>query len=109
MEPIVSPWIIYGVAVLTKLGVAIRALEVLSFVALAFTIPIMDLKEAGKWRKRFAISAFVFGFLDIFMPDKDTMLTMLALQYVTPDNIQAVQSNIVDFVGQITQAVKDVK
>lgn len=109
MEPIISPWIIYGVTVLTKLGAAIRVLMALSFVALLFTIPAMDAKGIEKWQKRFAISAFVFGLLDIFMPDKDTMLTMLALQYVTPDNIQAVQSNIVDFVGQIAQAVKDVK
>ena len=36
-------------------------------------------------------------------------MTMLALQYVTPDNIQAVQGNIVDFVGQIAEAVKNVK
>lgn len=109
MEPIISPWIIYGVTVLTKLGIAIHALAVLSFVALLFTIPVLDIKGAEKWRNRFAISVFVFGFLDILMPDKDTMLTMLALQYITPDNIQAIQGNIVDFVSQIANAVKDVK
>lgn len=109
MEPIISPWIIYGVTVLTKLGFAIHALAVLSFVALLFTFPVMDIEGAEKWRKRFAIGVLVFGFLDILMPDKDTMLTMLALQYVTPDNIQAVQGNVIDFVSQIAQAVKDVK
>jgi len=109
MEPIISPWIVYGVTVLTKLGIAIHALAILSFIALLFTIPVLDVKDAEKWRKRFAIGVLVFGLLDILMPDKDTMLTMLALQYVTPDNIQAVQSNIVDFVGQIANAVKDVK
>lgn len=109
MEPIISPWIIYGVTVLTKLGIAIHVLAILSFMALLFTIPVLDVKDAEKWRKRFAVGVLVFGLLDILMPDKDTMLTMLALQYVTPDNIQAVQSNIVDFVGQIANAVKDVK
>ena len=109
MEPIISPWIIYGVSVLTKLGVAIHVLLFLFLTALLLTLPAMDAEGIEKWRKRFAIGVLVFGFLDILMPDKDTMLTMLALQYVTPDNIQAVQSNIVDFVGQITQAVKDVK
>lgn len=109
MEPIISPWIIYGVSVLTKLGIAIHVLLFLSIAALLLTIPAIDAKGIEEWQKRFIISIFIFGFLDILMPDKDTLLTMLALQYVTPDNVQAVQSNIVDFVGQIAQAVKDVK
>lgn len=109
MEPIISPWIIYGVSVLTKLGVAIHVLLFLSIAALLLTLPAMETKGIEKLQKRFVISIFVFGFLDILMPDKDTLLTMLALQYVTPDNIQSVQSNVVDFVSQIAQAVKDVK
>ncbi len=62
--------------------------------------------------KVFKILFIVFLVATIFLvilPTRDTMLTMLALYYVTPDNIQAVQGNIVDFVSQIAQAVKEVK
>lgn len=43
------------------------------------------------------------------IPDKETCLAMLAVYYITPDNIQTVQGNIVDFVEQLANAVKGVK
>ena len=114
MEPIISPWLVYGISVLAKLQMAIHFLLCLSIVGLCIMVPAFldgnDVSDGVRRVRTKALKAvLLFGTLEIFFPDKDTIMTMLALQYVTPDNIQAVQGNIVDFVGQIAQAVKDVK
>ena len=65
--------------------------------------------DVKRVRTRALKAVAIFGAIEILLPDKDVLMTMLALQYITPDNVQAVQGNIIDFVGQIAQAVKDVK
>ncbi len=88
--------------------IAIIMSAVCAVVVLGSSSP--DIDELGmKILKVSSITFLVAIGLLIILPSKDTMLTMLALYYVTPDNIQMVQGNIVDFVGQITQAVKEVR
>ena len=114
MEPIINPWIIYGISVFTKLQIGVHFLLALSIVGLCIMVPafldgdnIDD--DVKKLRMKALKAVLIFGTIEIFLPDKDTLITMLALQYVTPDNIQVVQGNIIDFVNQVAQAVKDVK
>lgn len=114
MEPIISPWLVYGINVLAKFQMAVHFCLSLSIVGLCIMVPafldgdgVSD--DVRKVRTRALKAVLIFGTIEILLPDKDTLMTMLALQYATPDNIQAVQGNIVDFVGQIAQAVKDVK
>lgn len=114
MEPIVSPWLVYGISVLAKFQIAIHFCLCLSIVGLCIMVPAFldgdnvsdDVKRV---RTRALKAVAIFGAIEILLPDKDVLMTMLALQYITPDNVQAVQGNIIDFVGQIAQAVKDVK
>lgn len=110
MEPIISPWIIYSVSVLSKIEVVstIGAIVLSVLAAVLFGVAAdggdEDMIKASKWI--FAVDAVAI-FLAVVIPDKDTMMTMLAAQYVTPDNIQLVQGNIVDFVGQLSDAIKN--
>lgn len=61
--------------------------------------------DAKKWIRRGLIGLGLGFIIILFIPDKDTCLTMLALYYVTPDNIMTVQGNIVDFVGKLAEAI----
>ena len=111
MDFVVDPRIIYGLDVLTMLrNTAIgMILASLLIIIIAGIYSLDDYEEyevdIKKWVKRGLISLGI-GFIPVLLiPDKDTCLTMLALYYVTPDNIMAVQGNIVDFVGKLAEAV----
>ena len=116
MEPIISPWIIYWISVFDKLGAVTATCAILG-VVISLLITLFTItddysteKERAKrykWVKRFLILASVCALINILTPSKETMLTMLALEYVTPDNITAIQGNIVEFVQQLSEAVKE--
>ena len=116
MEPIINPWLIYAVNMCGSLK------EVATIIAILITLPIVIIgmnitMEVNKEDKEFyiriekyLIGAFVvLLFLAVAIPTKETCLAMLAAYYITPDNIQAVQGNIVDFVEQLANAVKGIK
>ena len=111
MDFVVDPRIIYGLYVLTMLrNTAIgMILASLLIIIIAGIYSLDDYEEyevdIKKWVKRGVISLGI-GFIPVLLiPDKDTCLTLLALYYVTPDNIMAVQGNIVDFVEKLAEAV----
>lgn len=116
MEPIINPWLIYAVNICGSLK------EVAKIITILITLPIsiigmnitMEVNEKDKKFyiriEKYLIGAFVvLLFLAVAIPTKETCLAMLAVYYITPDNIQAVQGNIVYFVGQLANAVKGVK
>ena len=116
MEPIINPWLIYAVNMCGSLK------EVATIIAILITLPISIIginitMEVNKEDKEFyiriekyLIGAFVvLLFRAVAIPTKETCLAMLAAYYITPDNIQAVQGNIVDFVEQLANAVKGIK
>ena len=110
MDFVVDTRIIYGLYVLTMFrDIAIGMIFVSLIIIIAGIYILDDYEEyevdIKKWVKRGLISLGI-GFIPVLLiPDKDTCLTMLALYYVTPDNIMAVQGNIVDFVGKLAEAV----
>ena len=112
MDFVVDPRIIYGLYVLTMLrNTAIgMILASLLIIIIAGIYSLDDYEEyevdIKKWVKRGLISAGISFIPVLLIPDKDTCLTLLALYYVTPDNIMAVQGNIVDFVGEIGRSSK---
>lgn len=113
MEPIINPWIVYAIDMISKLSVVAFIMVIASLVGmLIFAMNDSTYGNNEQENKIFKILIVVLLVATVFLvilPSKDTMLTMLALYYVTPDNIQAVQGNIVDFVNQIAHAVKDAK
>lgn len=142
MEPIISPWLIYLIHLITHLQFLVLPVLGLSAVfSFCLLIEICQsqmkdevdssnwmsfgytkeeaerrarieikkevnkMKVKVKWFKLSFIIFCVSCLLFLFFPDRETLLTMLTASYVTPDNIQAVQGNIVDFVSQIVNAV----
>ena len=116
MEPIINPWLIYAVnmcgdfKVLATIGAILIVLPI-GILAndLSITISENDKKLYIKIEKYLIGILAVLLFLAVAIPTKETCLAMLAAYYITPDNIQAVQGNIVDFVEQLANAVKGVK
>lgn len=111
MDFVVDPRIVYGLYVLNILRYTaismIMASLIVIIVASIFSLDEYEEYEVNtkKWIKRGLIGLGLGFIIILFIPDKDTCLTMLALYYVTPDNIMTVQGNIVDFVGKLVQAV----
>jgi hypothetical protein len=62
-----------------------------------------------KYAKISAIVAVVCAIVLIIVPGKDTLIAMLAASYITPDNIQLVQGNVLEFIKQISEAVQNGK
>lgn len=108
MEPIISPWIIYALHVYDKIYFICSTLMVCGFIIapLLALIGSMEDEEFMKYAKISAIVAVVCAIVLIIVPSKDMLIAMLAANYITPDNMAAVQGSIVDFVKQIIKATK---
>jgi uncharacterized membrane protein len=112
MEPIISPWVIYAVQLLDNLRDVAMILFVLSGIAsvlLAIPVILDDKDLPKKYLKKAVIIAAICGGMDIIIPNKETMITMIAASYITPDNVQMTQGNIVEFIKQISEAVQNGK
>ena len=112
MELIISPWIIYAVQLLDNLRDVCMILFVLSCIAsVVLFLPVVFADEdlPKKYLKTVVIVAAVCGGMVCIIPNKETMITMIAASYITPDNIQSVQGNVVEFIKQISEAVQNGK
>ena len=109
MEPIISPWWFYLVGIVGYVGIALK-IGALALGSLA-VIVILDCDEESTkklciWT---GVIAIVMLLLSAFIPDRQTAYTMLAASVITPDNIQAVQGNIVDFIANVAKSMQEVK
>ncbi len=110
MEPIISPWVIYAVQLLNNLRDICMILFVISnFAIVLLVLPVMfdDEDLSKKYLKTAVIIAAVCGGMVFVIPNKETMIEMIAASYITPDNIQA--GNVVEFIRQISEAIQNGK
>lgn len=109
MEPIISPWWFYliGIAGYVNAAFKIGAI-VLGGLALLIGWD-CDQEPIRRFCIKMGIAAVVMLFISAFIPDKQTAYTMLAASMITPDNIQAVQGNIVDFIANVAKSMQEVK
>lgn len=117
MEPIINPTLIYLVGFCGDLkeflfiAFFLSAIPTIWYIVM-FLLSINDKKENEYNNKRvrgFVILSFVLWLLFAIIPSRQTALAMLATYYITPDNVQIVQGNVVEFIRQIVQAVEVVK
>ena len=121
MEPIINPWIFYVINVICNLNILFVALAISLLLGIVYFVSFWlesdscgwDDKSnknkalATKWLKRLIVLLILDTVVFVFIPSKETMITMLVSNYVTPDNIQIVQGNIVDFTKQLVSAVAE--
>ena len=108
MEPIISPWVIYLFSVLTKLNIVASAVAIFSGASMVFIAMlrfIYDDMEIKFNYKNAIIVAIIATMLVILIPDEKTMLAMLTLSFITPDNVVIAENHIIDLVTKIMDAV----
>ena len=109
MEPIVSPWIIYLFSILTKLNIVAFSIAVFSWVSIFFIflnkIIYGDDLEIEFNYKIAVIVAVIATTIVILIPTEKTMLAMLTLSFITPDNVVIAENHIIDLVTKIMGAV----
>ena len=117
MEPIICPWVFYLIGVVDKLHTGLlvfMAMCVVVFVVEGMEYMEFDVteKEKAQYVKTATKAGDLFlaaGIVSILLPDETVMYKMLATSYVTPDNIGAVQNNVVEFVVKIADGLAKVK
>ena len=111
MEPIISPWVIYLFSVLTKLNVVASAVALFSGASIFFMainkIIYGDDMEIPFNYKIVVIISVIATMLTILIPDEKTMLSMLTLSFITPDNVVIAENHIIDLVTKIMDAVNN--
>ena len=117
MEPIIAPSTFYWFEIISNLKIFLSILFGLSCVGLVFCIVsfiAMLVEEelethTGKIIKKLCkfctIITSIFGLLSIFIPSKETLMTMIVAKYVTPDNITAVGGTIEESVSSIATEI----
>lgn len=120
MKPIISPWWIYlidlfdnlkgllGVALFLLGGAAVALLIIWFFSSLDYEQDEGPIVACKKYLKKLVIWLCVSGLLFTVIPSKDTMYTMIVLDNVTTDNIQAIGKTGKDIIDYITDQIDKV-
>lgn len=107
MEPIVSPWIIYLFSILTKLNTVSFVVAIFSWAIVFFLAMNRLMFDENKFNYKNAIIVSIIAtMLAILIPDEKTMLTMLTLSFITPDNVVIAEDHVIDLITKIMDAVK---
>jgi hypothetical protein len=112
MEPIISPWVIYALHVFDKLYFACGMVLMCCVTIAPFLAIFGDMENSQymiEYAKKLIFVAVVCAIVLVIAPSKDILLTMIATSYITPDNIQLVQGNVLEFIRQISGAVQSGK
>lgn len=123
MKPIISPWLIYLINLFDDLKLLLIITLILlacitGGILLTWFFCIIDCYEddnfiikCKKYLKKSIVWLFINSLLFITIPSKDIMYTMLVLDNVTSDNIQAIGKtgkDVVDYiVNQIDKIVNN--
>lgn len=133
MDPIVSPWLIYLISV-------INSIRIFAFIlGLVFSIPLLiyfvsdffnyinenilfpyqldeyeELKKRNsKQIKKYFILCLTFILVGLLIPSKETLITMLIANVITPDNInmsnEIIKHNVQDYVNIIVDGINKTK
>ena len=111
MEPIISPWIIYLFSVFTTLNTVAFIIAIFSWVTIFFIalnkIIYGDDMEIEFNYKNAIIVAVIATMLAILIPNEKTMLAILTLSFITPDNVVITENHIIDLITKIMDAVNN--
>lgn len=133
MDPVISPWLIYLISV-------INSIRIFAFIlGLVFSIPLLiyfvfdffnyinedilfpyqldeyeELKKRNsKQIKKYFILCLTFILVGLLIPSKETLITMLIANVITPDNInmsnELIKHNVQDYVNIIVDGINKTK
>lgn len=111
MEPIINPWIVY-------IADRCETVRSICLITLVFGVIVLAIWEMGylddttdiKPSKWLITAVIVAGIGSMFTPNKDTVLTMATLNYITEDNIKLLgetAEDVIDFVIDKVEEITD--
>lgn len=110
MEPIISPWLVYLAGTVNAVKTFFVVASILLFITIfVFCIALNEgsIDDAGiRILKQLGIACIICISIAILIPDEKTVWMMAGASQLTPDNVTAVQENLIDFAKRISQAVK---
>ena len=133
MDPIVSPWLIYLISVINSirifaflLGLIFGLPLLICFVSDYFNSVNVDIltpyqlnkyeelkKRNAKQIKKYFILCLTFILVGLLIPSKETLITMLIANVITPDNInmsnELIKHNVQDYVNIIVDGINKTK
>lgn len=133
MDPIVSPWLIYLISVINGirifaflLGLMFGLPLLIYFVSDFFNYINEDIlfpyqldeyeelkKRNSKQIKKYFILCLTFILVGLLIPSKETLITMLIANVITPDNInmsnELIKHNVQDYVNIIVDGINKTK
>ena len=112
MNPIISPWLIYFAELADSINTTFLFVVWIAFIIMAFAfIPYMDNKK-DETLKQCLKKSFIWFCISIAIvvitPSKDTVYTMVVLDNVTTDSIQAIGKTGKDMVDYIVDQIDKV-
>lgn len=113
MKPIISPWTIYFASRADNLTTFFGVIAGIcgSIAICAFFAGLVGYNEPFKFRKtisKLIIGCVVMTIITIMTPNTETIYTMVVVNEITPDNIQAVGKTGKDVVDYITDQIDKV-
>lgn len=133
MDPIISPWLIYLISVINSirifaflLGLIFGLPLLICFVSDYFNSVNVDIltpyqldeyeelkKRNAKQIKKYFILCLTFILVGLLIPSKETLITMLIANVITPDNInmsnELIKHNVQDYVNIIVDGINKTK
>ena len=113
MNYIVDPswvyWIGIAEAVKTITLVAGGTLGLICLMAVPIFVSDGEWKDVKKWAIPFIVIAFVLVIAGIFIPSKQTLITMKVAELATKENVQLTAQQLKEIVDYIINALKELK
>lgn len=117
MQPIISPWIIYAISVVGKLGLILYILTFVSICAVCLIALFIlvdgpleyDRKKLNKIVRSFIITLAIIVPMNVILPSQKTIMIMVGTRMITKDNVQNSKAVIEKVYGDIVDIIKDKK
>lgn len=106
MEPIINPWWIYLAEKSETIGTGLIVIGIFSLVIFfAWLLFFEGNTIPPKWILFLGLIALLFGAI---LPSQKTVLTMMTVQQLTPNNIEIVGDTLEDTIDYIVEKVEDI-
>lgn len=120
MEPIINPWLIYLLNIISTLKTFFAVLGFVMVIATMISIVVfMSIAEDYDFNpenkivsrlKKKCIIIFALTVISILMaillPDKETLYTMLVFNYITPNNIDLGVENVKTLIDYVVETIQ---
>ena len=110
MKPIINPWVVYFAHLFSNIQMLFTILLLASVSVLVISFisefDFINSDTIGKFIKILVIIISVSGLVLTFIPDKETVYTMIVLDQLTEDNINSIGKTGKDVIDYVTDKIE---